>query len=172
MKEIDEPSFNAFTQKWDGHVDKMISDAHLKSGDTVIPIKALWDTGASRTCISLECVTKLNLVPIGRCTNMTASGPSEARTYLVDVLLPNKVIVPEVMVTDARIGTQGFDILIGMDLISIGDFSVSNFEGKTTLSYRIPSKQVTDYVQEINRENMKKLVGTHGPGKRKKKNKR
>ncbi len=164
MGAIEKPSFNAFTQRWDGIVHQMISSAHLKSGEKIIPIKALWDTGASKTCISPSCVMQLGLIPTGKCTNMTASGPSNASTYLVDVLLPNKVIVPDVMVTDAKIGDQGFDVLIGMDLISIGDFSVSNYQGKTTLSYRIPSQKTTDYVQEINIQN---LIGTHGKGKRK-----
>ena len=167
MPAIEEkPVFRAFTQKWNIVVNKMISDIYLKSGENIISVKALWDTGATRTCISPDCVKSLNLIATGHCTNMTASGPTEAKTYLVDVLLPNKVIVSDVMVTDAKIGEQGFDVLIGMDLIACGDFSVSNYQSQTVLSFRIPSKKMTDYVQEINVENM---IGTHGKGKKKKK---
>ena len=163
---LTKPVYHAFTQKWDGLVHQMISKGFLKSGENCIQIKGLWDTGASRTCISPECVRKLQLIPTGCCTNMTASGPAEARTYLVDVLLPNKVIVQDVMVTDAQIGSQGFDVLFGMDLISIGDFSISNYQGKTVLSYRIPSKKMIDFVLT---ENLENRAGTHGVGKRKKK---
>lgn len=163
---MDKQIFHAYTQKWNGLTNKLISEGFLKSGENIVPIKGLWDTGATRTCISHECVRKLNLIPTGCCTNMTASGPADARTYLVDVLLPNKVIVHDVMVTDAQIGNQGFDVLFGMDLISIGDFAISNFQGKTVLSYRIPSKKTTDYVLT---ENLEKKAGTHGKGKGKRK---
>ena len=54
-----------------------------------------------------------------------------------------------------------------MDVINQGDFSVSNFEGKTVFSFRIPSKKTIDYVQEINIENV--IGPKHGKGKRKKK---
>ena len=162
---MDKKIFHAYTQKWNGLARQMISDAFLQAGENLIEIKALWDTGASKTCISPECVEKLKLVPTGLCTNITASGPAKARTYLVDVILPNRVRVNAVTVTDAQIGSQGFDALFGMDLIQIGDFAVSNFEGKTVLTYRIPSKKVTDYVVT---ENLENKAGTHGPGKRRK----
>jgi uncharacterized protein YecA (UPF0149 family) len=34
-----------------------------------------------------------------------------------------------------------------MDVIARGDFALSNFNGKTTFSYRIPSVARTDYVK-------------------------
>ena len=42
-------------------------------------------------------------------------------------------------------GSIGF--LIGMDVISLGDFSLSNHEGKTTLSFRVPSMGGMDYTK-------------------------
>ena len=53
-----------------------------------------------------------------------------------------------------------------MDIISLGDFAVSNFQGKTAFTFRTPSKVMTDYVREIKISNK---VGQHGTGKRKKK---
>mgnify|MGYP003298516742 CR=1 FL=1 len=40
------------------------------------------------------------------------------------------------------------DVLIGMDVIRYGDFTISNYNGKTKMSFRIPSIQETDYVEE------------------------
>jgi len=34
-----------------------------------------------------------------------------------------------------------------MDVITMGDFCVSNFNGVTTFSFRVPSEGKTDYVQ-------------------------
>jgi len=58
-------------------------------------------------------------------------------------------------------------MLIGMDIIGIGDFAVSNYNNKTIFSFRYPSKHKIDFVHEINLQN---LIGKkHGKGKRKKK---
>ena len=63
-------------------------------------------------------------------------------------------------------GNQGLGVLIGMDIITAGDFAVSNYNGTTMFSFRIPSQKKTDYVAETNLQNM---IGTHGKGKRKRK---
>ena len=58
-------------------------------------------------------------------------------------------------------------MLIGMNIINLGDFTVSNFQGKTTFTFRMPSESTTDYVKQIKVLN---IIGTpHGKGKRKKK---
>ena len=40
---------------------------------------------------------------------------------------------------------QGMDVLIGMDIIGAGDFVVTNRNGRTKLSFRIPSQGDTDF---------------------------
>ena len=42
----------------------------------------------------------------------------------------------------------GADILIGMSIISQGDFAITNQGGKTTFSFRMPSSGTIDYKQE------------------------
>ena len=48
-------------------------------------------------------------------------------------------------VMDSEIGKQGIDVLIGMDIISLGDFAISNYESKTQFSFRIPSQEHVEY---------------------------
>lgn len=108
--------------------------------------RAVWDTGATSTCISSNIVSRLNLIPIGKKLNSTAGGIVECNTYCIDIILPNNVsangfVVHEVSLTDC-------DMLIGMDIIKYGDFSISNFEGRTQFSFRIPSVNHADYVKE------------------------
>lgn len=43
---------------------------------------------------------------------------------------------------------SGFDLLIGMDIITTGDFSITNVGGKTIFSFRVPSIKELDYVKE------------------------
>ena len=52
----------------------------------------------------------------------------------------------------------GLDVVIGMDIITRGDFAVTNLDGKTTFSFRIPSLADIDFVQDDNAANQKALV--------------
>lgn len=107
--------------------------------------RALWDTGASRSCISREVVDSLGLKPIGKSRISTANGYIMAESYLVNVGLPNSVLVPNIHVSCSDLGLHT-DMLIGMDIIRLGDFSITNVNHRTVFSFRIPSVETIDYV--------------------------
>lgn len=79
--------------------------------------------------------------------------------YRIDVKLPNGVTVTNVVVMESEIDNQGIDLLIGMDIISLGDFSVtSEIAGgsrRTCFSFRIPPVETIDYVKQWNDEKSK-----------------
>jgi hypothetical protein len=156
--------FNAFTLAANGLADRLITPLRIsqasteKIDDTEFQrllstsetASGLWDTGATGSCVTPSMARKLNLVPVG-VGNMThAGGIRQSNKYLVDLFLPNNVHVPGVLVMELEDG-MSFDVIIGMDIISRGDFSITNSEGKTTMSFRIPSVQCIDYVREANR---------------------
>jgi predicted aspartyl protease len=133
----------------------------------ILKVPALWDTGATNTCISNQIVEELALVPTGKKSVRTASGSKEVSTYLINIKLPNNVDINAIEVCDSDIGNQGIALLIGMDIIGVGDFSVSNYQGHTVFSFRIPSQGKIDYVKETRMSN---LIGKkHGSGTRKRK---
>ena len=166
---MDNPVYHAFTFKYSAHVQQLKTPVDIMCGAKSFSGEAIWDTGASGTCISGRVVDELKLIPTGKRTMLTPQGSMTVNTYLVNVVLPNKVTVEDVEVCGSSIENQGLAMLIGMDIISFGDFTVSQPSSGTVFTFRLPSKAKTDYVQEINIEN---LVGTHGPGKRKKKKKK
>ena len=130
-------------------------------------LEALWDTGATNTCVSKEIAIELGLKQIGVANMGGSTGTAPTALYFADVLLPNNVTVTKVKIAEADIGNQGIDALIGMDIINLGDFSISNYEGKTVFTFRIPSQKTTNFVQQINAQ---KVIGQkHGKGKRNKK---
>lgn len=56
-------------------------------------------------------------------------------------------------VANARVGlvrTQNVEVIIGMDIINRGDFAVSNRNGATTFSFRIPSVESFDFAADDN----------------------
>jgi predicted aspartyl protease len=108
---------------------------------------AIWDTGATNTVITSQVANDLDLKPIGRTRVKTASGTADCNVYLTDIILPNKIIIQNVRVTEGVLAD--FDVLIGMDIIGLGDFAVSSDPKTqaTVVSYRIPTSGIVDFVK-------------------------
>jgi len=160
-------SASAFVCGYNGLSKRLATETTVVFKDKSEKVIALWDTGATRTCISKEVVSDLNLIPLGKQKIRTPSGTSSANIYEVDVLLPNNVTAKNLVVCDSEIGAQRLGVLIGMDIISQGDFAVSNFNGKTVFTFRTPSQKKTDYVSEARLDDV--IGSKHGKGKRKRK---
>lgn len=156
----------AFTSYYDGMSSTLINQVTIEHG-TTITVSGQWDTGATNTCISHEVVKSLGLISTGKRSVRTPSGSAVMDTYIVDILLPNNVRIEGLEVTESEIGAQGIGALIGMDIISQGDFAVSNFGGKTIFTFRHPSQGKIDFARDAGIA--QKIGPLHGKGKRKKK---
>lgn len=140
---------SAFTTKYNSRQPRLINEAYIISGSERMHTDcAQWDTGATKTCVSKAVVDRLGLTPIGWNMARTPAGERMLPVFLVDILLRNNVIVKDVQVMGSEIGGQGIDILIGMDIIGIGDFAVTNANGSTVFSFRIPSVEEIDFCKE------------------------
>lgn len=153
--------FLAFTLKSAGILNMLKTDTLVLSEvrDKTKPYTpkmwvGLWDTGASKSSITKRIVNDLSLIPVGNTNISTANGVVTVNTYFVDIGLPNGVTVKNVLVSCADLGDD-IDVLIGMDIIKHGDFSITNTNNKTTFSFRTPSMQEIDYVEE-SRNNKKR----------------
>ena len=122
---------------------------------------AVWDTGATGTVITKKIADELNLKPTGVATVHHAGGMDQRQCYSVDMVLPNRAGVGLVTVTEAPL-PDGTDVLIGMDIITLGDFAVSNFNNKTTFTFRMPSLMETNYVKAASKNSVK---NTEKPGR-------
>ena len=118
----------------------------IQSNNKIMNVASLWDTGAATTCISKNVVKTLNLTSDEEVYIDTPSGRSKTKIYEIDIILPNEVYLKNIKVYETTIGDQGFDLLIGMDIISKGDFCVSGVNGVITASFRYPAQGVTDYM--------------------------
>lgn len=111
-----------------------------------VEFDALWDTGATNSVISQEVIDKCGLKPTGMTEVRAVNKVSRSETYLTNIILPNTVTCVGVRVAKGKI--PGSDVLIGMDIISRGDFSVTNCDGHSQFSYRTPSIEHIDYVAQ------------------------
>lgn len=66
---------------------------------------------------------------------------------LVNLHLPNNVVFRNWRVTEGKLSND-VDVVIGMDVIACGDFAVTNKDGLTVFTFRIPSIARYDYVKE------------------------
>jgi hypothetical protein len=151
------PQVRSFTTVAQGRVSVLINDVRVAEAfDPKLPVtqhppykmfKAIWDTGATASVITDKVVAALGLQPIGMTQVHHAQGTTVADVYLVSIALPNQVIFPSVRVTKGIITTG--DLLVGMDIIGQGDFAVSNYNGKTVFSYRLPSLEHIDFTGKM-----------------------
>lgn len=139
----------AFTTTYQGITNKLINEVTLDSGNNTLSVIGQWDTGATNSCISHDVISQLGLIPTGYVKIQTPSGSTVQPTYIISVILPNSLVVENVQVNASEIGVQGIGILIGMDIIRHGDFSISNFNGNTVFTFRYPSVATTDYVKWV-----------------------
>ena len=171
------PSFAAFTLKATGRASAIITEIGIslpfevagidKSDQRIHHTKALWDTGATHCVVTQQTAQALGLKPISIANVTHAAGVSQANVYLVNFYLPNNLVIPGVRVTECTDTAGHFGAIVGMNVITLGDFSITNPGGLTTVSFRVPSVKEIAYVAEanqINRERARSLnVGRNDP---------
>jgi len=122
---------------------------------------AIWDTGATHSAITKKVVDDLKLQPTGMRETRHAGGKSSNNTYLVNIALPNNVMVHHVRVTEIQLipddnvsDDEQPQLLIGMDIIGLGDFAVTNVNSRTTFSFRIPAVEEIDFIPDAQENNV------------------
>lgn len=123
-----------------------------------VRVSGIWDTGATGTAITSHLVKQLGLIPTGKKAVNTAGGSVIQNTYTVDIGLPNNVLVGGIIATEVPSLPTDNEVLVGMDIITLGDFSLTHFNGKSCMSFRIPSLHEIDYAK-----NPKLKVSTNQP---------
>ncbi|MCU0782769.1 MAG: retroviral-like aspartic protease family protein [Verrucomicrobia bacterium] len=111
-----------------------------------VQFDAIWDTGATNSVISQKVVDACGLKPIGMAIVHTGNGSRNSEVYFVNIILPNGVRCSNVRVTKGDMA-QDTHLLIGMDIIGVGDFAVTHKDGKTCFSFRCPSTERIDFVK-------------------------
>lgn len=137
----------AFTTTIDGRADRLVNGVEVlrEGGDTARRYEAQWDTGAQRTCISQKVVCELPLVQFG-CIRLTSPAGEECvPTYKVELRLPNGVHIVNYEVPLARFDDGDVDVLIGLDVITNGEFAVGYDGKRTQFTFRVPAEGLPDF---------------------------
>jgi predicted aspartyl protease len=108
---------------------------HLEK--TEADVLALIDTGATNTSISSRLANSLGLKIIEQCNVNAAGGIHTANVYSIDVLLRNMVNFTNIRAAEF-VTNNKFDVIIGMDILTLGDLAITNHNRQTVLSFRVP----------------------------------
>ena len=111
-------------------------------------VNAQWDTGAEISCVSRRLIRSIQPKPQGCSVVAGVSGETTSFDFVVDIMLAPEFHIRNVEVCSALLARDDIDLIIGMDIISMGDLAISNYDGRPTLSFRIPSLERTDYTQQ------------------------
>lgn len=141
----------ALSIKTTGLAKMIVSPVILKNTFSQVEINSngIWDTGATNSVITKSAASKLGLVPLQKAMVNGVHGPKEVNVYQLNITLNNRDISVTTLVTECEelSGDGDISLLIGMNIISMGDFSITNFGGNTIMSFRVPSVQHIDFVE-------------------------
>lgn len=154
------PGYSAVTISSPGRLGQVLMDIDIGLSEALAVqhgrafstyrVKALWDTGATRSVVSTAFADRISLPSVDFTQIHGAGGLQNSRVFLVDFLIPGtNVRINGLSVTEFT-GNGRFDALIGMDVITMGDLSITNAGGQTCFSFRLPPDAFhTDYVAMI-----------------------
>ena len=114
---------------------------------TLEKFTAIWDTGATGSVITQDVVDRCGLKPVTMTKVHGVGGVHLAEVFVVNIMLPNAVGFSNVSVTKGLL-PGGAQMLIGMNIITTGDFCITNQGGNTVFSFRHPSQTTIDFVKE------------------------
>ena len=99
-------------------------------------VTALWDTGANVSVISRTVAKTLGLDVKGRSQLRFGNGAQISNIYKIDLALSKDLVFKDLFVRECGDGGN-FEMAIGMDIISRGDFRILNQDGKTFFEFEI-----------------------------------
>jgi len=99
--------------------------------------EALWDTGASISAITPEIQSKLKATPISKRVISGIHDSKVVDVVIIKVELPNSVIKKSIEAVVCNIPSN-VGMILGMDIISLGDLAISNGDEQTLLSFAAP----------------------------------
>lgn len=133
-------------------IPALCSDGKAKELNTY----ALIDTGATLSAIDSSIANALGLIPISKCTVNGVHGASVVDMFSFYMDIGSSLHVSVRMATEGQFSTSAFKVLIGMDILRLGEMYLGQEEkgGQcvgTIFSFSIPATgESIDFVEKLN----------------------
>ena len=144
---------HSFTVEFDNFVNALVTNVHItlpraREFNEQNKFRAIWDTGASHSVITKKAVKRIGIKPYAKKQVVSVGNRSYENAYMVDIYLPNKTLIESISITECRELNRHLDVLIGMDVITLGDFAITHADKKTVFTFRIPSIEKIDFIRQ------------------------
>jgi hypothetical protein len=167
MPETKKQSVHALTNHSKGIARSIITPVEVTDllTNQKVSTKGIWDTGATDSVITESTARLLGLRALKRVMVQGVHGNKEVNVYYINITLNNKNITLNTQVTecDELSPDNSVGMLIGMNVITMGDFVISNYQGDTVMTFRVPSLQKIDFVSGM--KTGQQLIKTNVPGR-------
>lgn len=107
---------------------------------SMMAVNALWDTGSTESLISDKIVKMIEPILKNKSKYVTRDVVIECETYAVSLSLSDEITFRDVLMKKADLSDKNVDIIIGMDIISRGDFEIRNYNNLVEFAFRVPPK--------------------------------
>ena len=107
---------------------------------SMMAVNALWDTGSPESLISEKIVKMIEPILKSKAKYVTKDTVIESETYAVSLSLSDEITFRDVLMKKADLSDKNVDIIIGMDIISRGDFEIRNYNNLVEFAFRIPPR--------------------------------
>ena len=107
---------------------------------SMMAVNALWDTGSTESLISEKIVKMIEPILKNKSKYVTRDVVIECETYAVSLSLSDEITFRDVLMKKADLSDKNVDIIIGMDIISRGDFEIRNYNNLIEFAFRIPPR--------------------------------
>lgn len=127
-----------YSKQYDERAEVIVTECDFYSADgqrMAHTDRAVWDTGATTTILCRRLIDELKPEPFRKGGMAGIGGNVEVETYLVHVAPPTGDVITyiEAMAHDF----EDYDAIIGMDVITYGDFHVDSIGGKTMVTFQL-----------------------------------
>lgn len=168
MNNFADNKYRAFTTRFGGKTNVLLTKVHIslpydpridkgKTPPAIRECRAIWDTGATNSVVTKQLAQDIGLIPTGKVQVTNTTTVELRNSYLLNVFLPSKVLIQYLKITECEdvLGSGDADMLIGMDVISMGDLAVTYENDNTVMSFIMPPINTIDYVHTANEANRK-----------------
>lgn len=125
----------SFTTSYEEKVLRLVNEVAIQFDGRTIPARAMWDTGANLSCLISSFARRIRIRQRGQVDVGGASGIVTTPRYIASIILPGGMLIDDIELAEVDFEYHDFDIIIGMDIISRGNFAVKNDGGKTSFSF-------------------------------------
>jgi len=118
-------------------------------GTNSLKCMGVWDTGSHGCVISSELIKSLKPPLIGYKLISGIVSDKWSAEYLLNIHFSNEFVIQGISACEGP-NLHKDEFLIGMDIINMGDFAITNVNQKTAYSYRTPSVRRINFQAEKN----------------------